>query len=89
VWENHQHSQDKSISGGDAASISDSAAVTAWKTGRTGVPIVDASMRCLNTMGWLHNRGRMIVAMYLTKHLMIDWRVGERVGVTNPVHLLL
>ncbi|KAF7301780.1 Deoxyribodipyrimidine photo-lyase [Mycena indigotica] len=49
-----------------------------WKAGKTGVPIVDAGMRCLNTMGWLHNRLRMICAMYLTKDLMIDWRVGEK-----------
>ncbi|PIL37080.1 hypothetical protein GSI_00772 [Ganoderma sinense ZZ0214-1] len=50
----------------------------AWKEGRTGVPIVDAAMRQANTMGWMHNRGRMIAAMYLTKDLMIDWRLGEK-----------
>ncbi|KAM5540439.1 hypothetical protein V8D89_005897 [Ganoderma adspersum] len=50
----------------------------AWKEGRTGVPIVDAVMRQANTMGWMHNRGRMIAAMYLTKDLMIDWRLGEK-----------
>ncbi|KJA30142.1 hypothetical protein HYPSUDRAFT_126179 [Hypholoma sublateritium FD-334 SS-4] len=49
-----------------------------WKVGMTGVPIVDATMRCINEMGWVHNRARMITAMYLTKDLMIDWRVGER-----------
>lgn len=52
----------------------------AWKEGQTGYPIVDAGMRCLTQMGWVHNRLRMITAMFLTKHLMIDWRVGERVG---------
>ncbi|EPT03717.1 hypothetical protein FOMPIDRAFT_1115869 [Fomitopsis schrenkii] len=50
----------------------------AWKEGRTGVPIVDAGMRQANTMGWMHNRVRMITAMYLTKDLMIDWRLGEK-----------
>ncbi|KAF9653387.1 hypothetical protein BDM02DRAFT_3087670 [Thelephora ganbajun] len=50
----------------------------AWKEGRTGVPIVDAGMRQMNTMGWMHNRARMITAMYLTKDLMLDWRLGER-----------
>jgi len=50
----------------------------AWCEGRTGVPIVDAAMRQLNTTGWMHNRLRMVTAMYLTKDLFIDWRWGER-----------
>ncbi len=50
----------------------------AWKSGRTGFPIVDAAMRQLNTTGWMHNRLRMIVASFLTKDLLIDWRWGER-----------
>ncbi|CCM03144.1 uncharacterized protein FIBRA_05266 [Fibroporia radiculosa] len=50
----------------------------AWKDGRTGVPIVDAGMRQARAMGWMHNRLRMIVAMYLVKDLMIDWRLGEK-----------
>ncbi len=50
----------------------------AWQRGRTGYPIVDAGMRQLWRMGWMHNRVRMIVASFLTKHLLIDWRVGER-----------
>lgn len=49
----------------------------AWKEGRTGVPIVDAAMRQLNATGWMHNRLRMITAMFLTKNLFIDWRLGE------------
>ena len=53
----------------------------AWKDGRTGVPIVDAGMRQANSMGWMHNRVRMITAMYLVKDLMIDWRLGEKVSV--------
>ncbi|KZT74314.1 DNA photolyase [Daedalea quercina L-15889] len=50
----------------------------AWKDGRTGVPVVDAGMRQARAMGWMHNRVRMIAAMYLTKDLMIDWRLGEK-----------
>lgn len=50
----------------------------AWCEGRTGYPIVDAAMRCLNQTGWMHNRLRMIVASFLTKDLHIDWRHGER-----------
>ncbi|KAG8745769.1 hypothetical protein FRC10_007030 [Ceratobasidium sp. 414] len=50
----------------------------AWKEGKTGVPIVDAALRQANTQGWMHNRARMIAAMYLTKDLMLDWRLGER-----------
>lgn len=50
----------------------------AWCAGRTGYPIVDAAMRCLNATGWLHNRLRMIVAMFLTKDLLISWQWGER-----------
>jgi deoxyribodipyrimidine photo-lyase len=49
-----------------------------WCQGNTGVPLVDAAMRCLNTTGFMHNRLRMVVAMYLTKNLLIDWRWGER-----------
>jgi deoxyribodipyrimidine photo-lyase len=50
---------------------------TSWCEGKTGYPIVDAGMRQLNETGWMHNRGRMIVASFLTKHLLIDWRWGE------------
>ena len=49
----------------------------AWCEGRTGYPIVDAGMRELNTIGYMHNRIRMVVASFLTKHLLIDWRWGE------------
>ncbi len=49
----------------------------AWCKGETGYPIVDAGMRELNTTGFMHNRVRMIVASFLTKHLLIDWRWGE------------
>ncbi len=48
-----------------------------WCKGETGYPIVDAGMRQLNESGWMHNRVRMIVASFLTKHLLIDWRWGE------------
>lgn len=49
----------------------------AWCEGKTGYPIVDAGMRELNTTGYMHNRVRMVVASFLTKHLLIDWRWGE------------
>jgi deoxyribodipyrimidine photo-lyase len=49
----------------------------AWCEGRTGYPIVDAGMRELNETGFMHNRVRMVVASFLTKHLLIDWRWGE------------
>ncbi|OYX66373.1 MAG: deoxyribodipyrimidine photolyase [Sphingomonadales bacterium 32-64-17] len=50
----------------------------AWQQGRTGYPIVDAGMRQLWHTGWMHNRVRMIAASFLVKHLLIDWREGER-----------
>ena len=56
----------------------DDDAIAAWRAGRTGYPIVDAAMRQLMATGWMHNRARMIVASFLTKHLLVDWRVGER-----------
>lgn len=51
--------------------------IMAWKEGRTGYPIVDAGMRELASTGFMHNRVRMVVASFLTKHLLVDWRVGE------------
>lgn len=51
--------------------------LAAWQEGRTGVPIVDAAMRQLLATGWMHNRLRMVVAMFLSKNLLIDWRKGE------------
>jgi deoxyribodipyrimidine photo-lyase len=55
----------------------DEKAYQAWCEGKTGYPIVDAGMRELNTTGYMHNRVRMVVASFLTKHLLIDWRLGE------------
>lgn len=55
----------------------DTPEVIAWKQGRTGVPFVDAAMREMYVTGTMHNRGRMIVASYLTKHLMTHWKVGQ------------
>ena len=49
-----------------------------WKSGTTGYPIVDAGMRQINQTGWMHNRLRMITGSFLCKHLLIDWRWGER-----------
>lgn len=56
---------------------SDPADLERWKAGQTGFPIVDAGMRQLAATGWMHNRVRMIVAMFLTKDLHLDWREGE------------
>ena len=57
----------------------------AWCDGNTGYPIVDAAMRQLKHTGWMHNRLRMISAMFLTKHLLIDWRWGEAWFAENLV----
>jgi deoxyribodipyrimidine photo-lyase len=56
----------------------DEARFRAWCEGRTGYPFVDAAMRQLATEGWMHNRARMVVASFLTKDLLLDWRWGER-----------
>jgi deoxyribodipyrimidine photo-lyase len=56
----------------------DDDAFKAWCEGRTGYPLVDAGMRELAETGWMHNRTRMVTAMFLSKHLLIDWRRGER-----------
>ena len=55
----------------------DEAKFNAWCEGKTGYPLVDAGMRELNATGYMHNRVRMVVASFLTKHLLIDWRWGE------------
>lgn len=56
----------------------DPAEFQAWCAGQTGYPFVDAAMRQLAQTGWMHNRSRMVVASFLVKHLLIDWRWGER-----------
>ncbi len=64
----------------DSAGSADSVAedVWAWQEGRTGYPVVDAAMRQLLHEGWMHNRGRLLTASFLTKTLYVDWRVGAR-----------
>ncbi|KAI1074999.1 deoxyribodipyrimidine photo-lyase [Whalleya microplaca] len=52
--------------------------LAAWREGRTGFPLVDAAMRQLRRVGWMHNRCRMVVASFLSKDLLADWRLGER-----------
>lgn len=52
--------------------------LNAWRLGQTGIPIVDAGIRQMLATGWMHNRVRMIVAMFLSKNLFIDWRLGEQ-----------
>lgn len=56
-----------------------------WCEGKTGVPLVDAAMRQLNTTGWMHNRCRMVVACFLVKDMLVDWREGERYFATQLV----
>jgi deoxyribodipyrimidine photo-lyase len=58
--------------------LDDEDAFAAWREGRTGYPVVDAALRMLSATGWMHNRARMIVASFLTKDLLIDWRQGEQ-----------
>ena len=55
----------------------------AWKTGRTGFPIIDSAMRQLTAEGWMHNRLRMVVAMFFTKNMLHDWRLGEAFFMEN------
>jgi len=63
----------------------DDEALRRWREGRTGVPIVDAAMRQMRATGWMHNRLRMIAAMYLAKDLFLDWRSGEAVFMRGLV----
>ncbi len=58
---------------------------SAWCDGKTGVPLVDAAMRQLNLTGWMHNRLRMVTAMFLTKNLLIDWRKGEQYFMSHLI----
>ncbi len=58
--------------------VNDPVSFDAWCQGKSGYPIVDAAMRQLRQTGWMHNRSRMIAASFLVKHLLIDWRWGER-----------
>lgn len=57
----------------------------AWTEGRTGFPIVDAAMRAMKVQGYMHNRCRMIVAMFLTKDILLDWRKGEKYFARNLI----
>jgi deoxyribodipyrimidine photo-lyase len=57
----------------------------AWKEGRTGFPIIDAAMRQLHHEGWMHNRLRMVVAMFFTKNMLHDWRLGEAYFMQNLI----
>jgi deoxyribodipyrimidine photo-lyase len=73
--ENARHAFQRDM---DALQWSDDAGhLDAWKAGMTGYPVVDAGMRQLATIGWMHNRARLITASFLTKDLHLDWRLGE------------
>ncbi len=73
VSRGHAFNKDRDIRWRDAPDELD-----AWAEGRTGYPLVDAAMHQLLNTGWMHNRLRMVSATFLTKHLLIDWRKGER-----------
>ena len=62
---------------GSGNAKTDEAHFEAWRAGKTGYPIVDAAMRQLNETAWMHNRARMIAACFLTRDLLLDWRLGE------------
>ncbi|THA71537.1 deoxyribodipyrimidine photo-lyase [Streptomyces sp. A0958] len=72
-WEDYRTKHDRWRSEAEAADEID-----AWRQGRTGYPVVDAAMRQLRHEGWMHNRGRLLTASFLTKTLYVDWRVGAR-----------
>jgi deoxyribodipyrimidine photo-lyase len=57
----------------------------AWKNGKTGFPLIDAAMRQLKVEGWMHNRLRMVVAMFFTKNMLHDWRLGEAFFMQNLI----
>ncbi len=58
--------------------LDDPDSLAAWAEGQTGYPLVDAGMRQLRAEGWMHNRARLVTASFLTKHLGLDWRLGEQ-----------
>ena len=59
--------------------------LNAWKFGNTGFPIIDAAMKQLTKEGWMHNRLRMVVAMFFTKNMLHDWRLGEEFFMQNLI----
>ena len=59
--------------------------IEAWKNGKTGFPLIDAAMLQLKYEGWMHNRLRMVVAMFFTKNLLHDWRLGEAFFMENLI----
>lgn len=63
----------------------DQEGLEAWMQGMTGYPLIDAAMRQLKQTGWMHNRLRMVTAMFLTKQLLIDWRLGEQHFMRNLI----
>lgn len=65
--------------------IHDDALFAAWRRGLTGYPIVDAGMRQLRSIGWMHNRARMLTASFLTKDLLLSWQQGERFFLQNLI----
>jgi deoxyribodipyrimidine photo-lyase len=72
------HVRSDPLMGAFRSEADDPEAVAAWREGRTGVPVVDAAMRQLAASGWMSNRARLVVASFLTRHLLMDYRIGER-----------
>jgi len=77
LWYEHMAPAPTTDRGGEVDWLDDPVGVAAWREGRTGYPTVDAAMRQLSATGTMHNRARMIVGSFLTKDLLVDWRVGE------------
>lgn len=65
--------------------LADEKHIEAWKNGKTGCPIVDSAMRCLNTTGFMHNRLRMITGSFFVKDLIGDWKIGEKYFANNLI----
>lgn len=74
----HPSSLGENLRAGGGPWRADESGFQAWKDGRTGYPLVDAAMRQLKREGWIHGRARLVAASFLTKHLLVDWRLGER-----------
>lgn len=74
----HPEASQRNLRGHPRVWRNDPEELAAWQRGATGYPLVDAAMRQLVATGWIHNRARMVTASFLTKDLMIDWRIGAR-----------
>lgn len=85
ILHHYPHVRERNFRMGEIRWQNDPRDFSAWQEGRTGYPVVDAAMRQLIQTGWTHNRARMIVASFLTKDLLIDWRWGEEWFMKNLI----